>query len=118
MTGMSLKKTPAGLLRTYIRLKGETIKSVLITGDFFEQANLLSRSESELKWSAMDRENIQKIVNKVFQEQEFDNLKYGLTPEMLVESIGLASQRAMAAERYTYKGSCYYPKKEAILTKN
>ena len=112
MTGMSLKKTPAGLLRTYIGLKGETIKSVLITGDFFEQANLFSRIESELKWSSMDKENIHKIVNKVFQWQEFDSLKYGLTPKMIVESIWLAAQRAMAAERYTYKGSCYYPKKE------
>ncbi len=118
MTGMSLKKTPAGLIRTYIGLKGETIKSVLITGDFFEQAKLFSRIESELKWSSMDKENIHKIVNKVFQEQEFDALKYGLQPEMIVESIWLASQRAMAAERYTYKGSCYYPKKEAIITQN
>ena len=112
MTGMSLKKTPAGLLRTYIGLKGETIKSVLITGDFFEQADLFSRIESELKWSCMDKENIHKIVNKVFQLQEFDSLKYGLEPEMIIESIWLAAQRAMAAERYTYKGSCYYPKKE------
>ena len=118
MTGMSLKKTPAGLIRTYIGLKGETIKSVLITGDFFEQAKLFSRIESELKWSSMDKENIDKIVNKVFLEQEFDTLKYGLKPEMIVESIWLASQRAMAAERYTYKGSCYYPKKEAIISEN
>jgi lipoate-protein ligase A len=112
MTGMSLKKTPAGLLRTYIGLKGETIKSVLITGDFFEQANIFSRIESELKWSSMDKENIRVVVKKVFQWQEFDSMKYGLTVEMIVESIWLAAQRAMAAERYTYKGSCYYPKKE------
>ena len=112
MTGMSLKKTPAGLLRTYIGLKGETIKSVLITGDFFEQASIFSRIESELKWSSMDKENIRAVVKKVFQWQEFDSLKFGLTVEMIVESIWLAAQRAMAAERYTYKGSCYYPKKE------
>ena len=112
MTGMSLKKTPAGLLRTYIGLKGETIKSVLITGDFFEQANIFNRIESELKWSSMDKENIRVVVKKVFQWQEFDSQKYGLTVEMIVESIWLAAQRAMAAERYTYKGSCYYPKKE------
>lgn len=110
MTGMSLKKTPAGLLRTYIGLKGETIKSVLITGDFFEQADIFGRIESDLKWSSMDQENIRSIVNKVFQSQEFDHLKYGLTPEVIVQSIWLAAQRAMAAERYTYKGSCYYPK--------
>lgn len=121
MTGMSLKKTPAGLLRTYIGLKGETIKSVLITGDFFEQANLFSSIESELKWSSMDKENISNIVNKVFELQEFDTLKYGLTEEMIVESIWLAAQRAMAAERYTYNGSCYYPKaelKETIINES
>ena len=121
MAGMSLKKSPAGLLRTYIGLKGETIKSVLITGDFFEQANLFSRIESELKWSSIDKENIHKIVNRVFQSEEFNNLKYGLTPEIIIESIWLAAQRAMAAERYTYKGSCYYPKtevKEAIINES
>ena len=121
MTGMSLKKTPAGLLRTYIGLKGETIKSVLITGDFFEQADIFGRIESELKWSSMDEENIRTVVNKVFQSQEFDHIKYGLTTEVIVQSIWLAAQRAMAAERYTYKGSCYYPKveeEEPVLKEN
>lgn len=112
MTGMSLKKTPAGLLRTYIGLKGETIKSVLITGDFFEQASIFSRIESKLKWSSMDQENIRKVVNEVLDSNEFDRSKYGLSPEVIVQSIWLAAQRAMAAERYTYKGSCYYPKEE------
>jgi len=65
-----------------------------------------------LKWSSMDKENIRVVVKKVFQWQEFDTQKFGLTVEMIVESIWLAAQRAMAAERYTYKGSCYYPKKE------
>lgn len=112
MTGMSLKKTPAGLLRTYIGLKGEIIKSVLITGDFFEQAEIFNKIESELKWASMDKENISNTVNKVFESNEFDAMKFGLVPAVITESIWLAAQRAMAAERYTYKGSCYYPKKE------
>ena len=112
MTGMSLKKTPAGLLRTYIGLKGETIKSVLITGDFFDQAEMLSQIESELKWSSMDQQNISKVVNKVFEENVSEATKYGLAPAVVSECIWLAAQRAMAAERYTYNGSCYYPKKE------
>jgi len=66
----------------------------------------------------MDKENIRTIVNKVFKWQEMENLKYGLTPEVIVESIWLAAQRAMAAERYTYKGSCYYPKKEKETVKS
>jgi lipoate---protein ligase len=112
MTGMSLKKTPAGLIRTYIGLKGEIIKSVLITGDFFEQSEILSKIESELKWASMDKENISNTVNKVFESNEFDALKFGLVPAVITECIWLAAQRAMAAERYTYKGSCYYPKEE------
>ena len=115
MTGMSLKKTPAGLLRTYIGLKGETIKSVLITGDFFEQADIFNQIESELKWASMDQDNIRQVVNKVFESA---GSQYGLSPEVITQCIWLAAQRAMAAERYTYKGSCYYPKQdkqEAIL---
>ncbi len=114
MTGMSLKKTPAGLLRTYIGLKGETIKSVLITGDFFEQAAVFSQIETELKWSSMDKENITRVVNKVIIENNAKGNSFGLAPAVIIESIWLAAQRAMAAERYTYKGSCYYPKKDNI----
>jgi lipoate---protein ligase len=112
MTGMSLKKTPAGLLRTYIGLKGETIKSVLITGDFFDQAELLNKIESELKWSSMNQENISRIVDSVFAENATEATKFGLVPAVVTQCIWLAAQRAMAAERYTYNGSCYYPKKE------
>ena len=112
MTGMSLKKTPVGLIRTYIGLKGEIIKSVLITGDFFEQSEIFNKIESELKWASMDKENISATVNKVFALNEYDALKFGLVPAVITECIWLAAQRAMAAERYTYKGSCYYPKVE------
>jgi lipoate-protein ligase A len=115
MTGRSLKKTPAGLLRTYIGLKGETIKSVLITGDFFDQAELLSKIESKLKWSSMDEENISKVVNDVFDKHPSETNKYGLVPAVVTQCIWLAAQRAMAAERYTYNGSCYYPEKEKEL---
>ncbi len=121
MNGMSLKKTPAGLLRTYIALKGETIKSVMITGDFFEQAGLFSRIEAALKWSALDKEQITKKVAAVFAEMSREEgAVYGLTPDMVSRAIWLAAQRAMAALRYTYKGSCYYPKedKNQVLTAN
>ena len=100
------------MLRTYIGLKGETIKSVLITGDFFEQADIFNQIESDLKWSSMDKDNISRVVENVLASKSFAGSKYGLTPAVITECIWLAAQRAMAAERYTYKGSCYYPKKE------
>lgn len=112
MTGMSLKKTPAGLMRTYIGLKGEVIKSVLITGDFFEQAELFTQIETELKWAPLDKKVIDRAVEKVFAASPSLASAIGLVPVVVSEAIWLAAQRAMAAERYTYKGSCYYPKIE------
>ena len=111
MTGVSLKKTPAGLLRTYIGLKGETIKSVLITGDFMDQANLFAEIESRLKWSPLDLKHIEEIVETTIHE--FD--ASGTAPQKLkkkdiISAIWLAVQHALAEKKYTYKGSCYYPK--------
>ena len=82
------------------------------TGDFFDQAELLSKIESDLKWSSMDQENISRVVNNVFAANPSEATKFGLVPAVVTQCIWLAAQRAMAAERYTYNGSCYYPKKE------
>jgi len=110
MTGMSLKKTPAGLLRTYIGLKGESIKSVLITGDFVDQEELLSEIESRLKWSPLDKEYIASVVSQVIGEYKSNGLvSFQLDNDDIVDAIWLASQRALAEKKYTYNGSCYYP---------
>jgi lipoate-protein ligase A len=114
MTGVSLKKTSAGLLRTYIGLKGETIKSVLITGDFLDQEEMLSEVESRLKWSPLDKEHIAKMVNEVMTSYSLKSVNKRITSEEIVDAIWLASQRALAEKRYTYNGSCYYPKKELV----
>lgn len=113
MTGMSLRKTPAGLLRTYIGLKGETIKSVLITGDFFEQSDIFNQIESKLKWSPLDQESISGVVSEVLAKQK-GNKNSEIQKEDIVQSIWVAAQRALAAERYTYEGSCYYPEEKQI----
>lgn len=111
MTGMSLKKTPAGLLRTYIGLKGDTIKSVLITGDFLEMPELLAQLESRLKWTVLDKEKINTIIVEI--ATAYPSV---MKAEDLAEAIWLAAQRAHASHRYTYHGSCYYPKEENVGT--
>jgi len=70
LTGMSLVKTPLGLLRIYIGLKGEVIKSVLITGDFIEHEQLFKEIEAELKWSPLDKAQILATVNKVLSRNQ------------------------------------------------
>lgn len=109
MDGMSLKKTAAGLLRTYIALKGETIKSVLITGDFMDMPASFSKIESQLKWGPLDHDKIGDIVRIEFEKCKESSIK----PQEVTEAIWLAAQRAFAAKKYTYKGSCYYPKETA-----
>ena len=112
MDGMSLKKTAAGLLRTYIALKGETIKSVLITGDFMEMPRAFSQIEAQLKWRPLDKENILEVVKRTFRSNVSTDSDGSISPEEVTEAIWLAAQRAFAANRYSYKGSCYYPKEK------
>ena len=110
MTGMSVLKTPAGLLRTYIGLKGETIKSVLITGDFLDGLDVLKVIEGRLKWSPLDRVKIESVVEKAFAEMgSIENLSV----EKVVDAIYLAARRARAENRFTYDGSCYYPEQSS-----
>lgn len=108
MDGMGLKKTKAGLLRTYIGLKGESIKSVLITGDFLNIPKAFQEIELQLKWSPFDKYKITEIVNNAFAS--FPDQDSSISAEDVVEAIWLAAQRAFSAKKYTYQGSCYYPK--------
>lgn len=105
MTGMSLKKTAAGLLRTYVALKGESIKSVLVTGDFLEDNGRFSEIEARLKWSPLDREKIGKSLETIIPSGSS-----GVSAEAVTDAIWLAAQRAIAAKKLTYKGACYFPK--------
>jgi len=106
MTGMGLKKTDAGLLRTYVALKGETIKSVLITGDFTEYEQLFKTIEAQLKWSALDKEAIGEVVNKAFTN--FEGTINGISEREMQNAIWRAALGAMKEVQYTYEGSCYY----------
>ncbi|TNE55299.1 MAG: lipoate--protein ligase family protein [Bacteroidetes bacterium] len=107
MTGMGLKKTAAGLLRTYVALKGETIKSVLITGDFTEQEKLFKHIEAQLKWSRLDKEQIKQTITRAFATIPPDTP--GLSETEVFESVWRAVMGAMKEVQYTYEGSCYYP---------
>ncbi len=107
MTGMSLHKTSGGLLRTYIGLKGETIKSVLITGDFVGQVDLFRTIEAKLKWAALDPEHIRTIIHSAYSQEPLDAPE--VSEKDLLHAILLAARKAKAALDYHYDGSCYYP---------
>ena len=113
MNGMGLKKTAAGLLRTYIALKGETIKSVLITGDFFQGLEVFRKVESLLKWSPLERDAIEQVVHSAFAKwEESHKESLPLQASELCDAIWIAARRARAEHKFTYQGTCYYPKSE------
>lgn len=109
MNGMSLVKTPDGLLRTYISLKGDNIKSVIITGDFMQGIDFFNKVESQLKWQPFDKEKIQGVVQLVASRS---SLEVNHLVDSVSKSIFRAGQRALLANRQNYEGSCYYPEKE------
>lgn len=108
-TGMGIIKSRVGLIRAYLGLKGDVIKSVLITGDFFEATETLNRMESQLKWSPLDKENITRLIRNSFRDAKNQT---GLAVEDLVEVIWKAGLNARAKNRFTNGGSCYYPKEQ------
>lgn len=62
MTGTSTVKTPGGLVRIHVALAGDTIKSILITGDFLSGDRAVKDIEAALKWSRSDRESITRAI--------------------------------------------------------
>lgn len=107
MTGVSVQKTAAGLLRTYIGLKGEIIKSVLITGDFFEASTIFNQIEAKLKWSPLQKDSIAKVVKDVVSKN--GETTQSVSCKQVIEAIWKAGLNAQAKNRLTNKGSCYYP---------
>lgn len=65
MLGRSARKTPAGMIQAYAALTGDTLKSVLITGDFISGGRLINDIESALKWGRADKESITRTIRVV-----------------------------------------------------
>lgn len=93
MIGDFVMKTPAGLIHTYAALSGDTVKSVLITGDFFSNDKHIKDIEAALKWGRSDRESIIRTI-RVVMSDKVDSI-YGLT----ADELGLAVSNAAANAR-------------------
>jgi len=63
MVGECVQKTPAGLVRAYVSLIGDTIKSALVTGDFFSGNRVIHDIEAALKWGRSDEESIARTIS-------------------------------------------------------
>lgn len=81
--GYARKKTRGGMLQVYLTTSGGAIESALITGDFFSTTADINRIESALKWTASDRESVEKTLNEVMN----DDTIYGVNVPVLTDVI-------------------------------
>jgi lipoate---protein ligase len=104
-------RTPAGLVRLYLALQGDTIKSALFTGDFNDIPPPIARFEAALKWGRLARRDIEAIAESAFA----DGTGLEVTPEEVVSTVleagGRAKERS-AVSTPARNGSCYFPDNE------
>jgi len=84
----AVDKSNGGLVEVALTIdrRAKVIKSILITGDFFvtPMKGILDL-EAALKFTRYDRENLQKIVEQVFQEKGLEII--GVKPEFIINLI-------------------------------
>ncbi len=109
--GSALLKTPAGLLRIYVGLHGETIKNVLITGDYNVLPPGVVRLEASLRWCRAERDGIAEKAAEALVDDEL-----GVPAEAVASAVWEAAEKARElcgeAEPARLEGSCYFPDPE------
>jgi len=108
-TATSVVKTPAGLVRCYVALSGDTIKSALFTGDFNDLPAPLVRIEEALRWKRLERAELVGVAARAAG----DDTGLGVSSDVLVDAVLDAGSRAADARGVQVAplrdGSCYFP---------
>ncbi|MCK4177281.1 biotin/lipoate A/B protein ligase family protein [Aciditerrimonas ferrireducens] len=107
-TASALVKTPAGLLRAYLAVSGDVVKSVVFTGDGSELGPAFARLEAALTWQPLEERAVAAAVRRAVGE---DPSAEGVDPEALAEALVEAGRRAASRELAApmRTGSCYFP---------
>ncbi len=79
------KKTKAGMINVHMAVMNNIIKDIIITGDFFSTTEFVSTLERRLRWKAIDREVIAKVIKGTWSFSP-DSIS-GLNPEILTDCI-------------------------------
>jgi lipoate---protein ligase len=101
-------KTPEGFVRVYVGVHGDTIKSLLIAGDFNTLPGGVSRLEAAIRWSRAEPAEISAVC-----ERELGPSDLGVPAPVVADVIWQATTRALEREREAHpvraEGSCYFP---------
>ena len=104
----ALLKTREGLVRVYVGVHGDAIKSALIAGDFNVLPPGITGLEASLRWCAADRERIAALVAQSGCDEQL-GVPAGTLADAIWEATGTALQREHAAHPARAEGSCYFP---------
>lgn len=113
-TGSAVLKTPAGRVRLYLSMNGDTIKSALFAGDFNELPPTLAEFEAGLKWTRASADHLTKIAERTWG----DDAGLGVPTDHIVAAVLEAAEqvasRTVAAPEI--EGSCYFPDQQGPET--
>ncbi len=79
------RKTKAGMINVHMAVMNNVIKDIVITGDFFSTTEFVSTLERRLRWKAIDREAIAKVIEGTWSFSQ-DSISE-LNPEILTNCI-------------------------------
>jgi lipoate-protein ligase A len=105
-TATAVARLDVGLVRVYLALAGETIKSALFTGDFSVVPAGLVAIEEGLRWKRLERATVSAVVGRCLVADD------GLgDPDRIVDAVLEAGRRAEQAPiaAPSRDGSCYFP---------
>jgi lipoate-protein ligase A len=113
-TSSSMLRTPGGLVRVYVALQGDTIKSAMFTGDFNEMPSALADFESVLKWTRADPDALLALARRTCG----DDTGLGVATEQIADAVWQAAEQAMqhGVAAPLIEGSCYFPEPSQVLT--
>lgn len=107
--GSALLKTPEGLVRIFVAVHGESIKSVLFAGDYNLVPAELPRLEAALKWARADEATVIGETTRVLGNGP---RCLGARPGGIARVVWEATANALALQQTSHPlrdGSCYFP---------
>lgn len=106
-TGSAALKTPAGFIRVYLSMNGDTIKSALFTGDFNTLPEPLAALEAALKWNRADKAELLRVAEATCGSDSGLGVSNAQVIDAVIEAVDQVAVRTMAAP--DIEGSCYFP---------
>lgn len=107
-TATATLRTRDGLLRVYLALQGDVIKSVLFTGDVNDLPPQITELESALKWQRLDRQTLDAALWAFYRVSPVPGLPAQDVTGALLEAGARAASLEGQAEPLR-RGSCYFP---------